>query len=100
VTGDPVSWLMIEPGWHVVDSAGKDVGRVEEVVGDSNADIFNGLAISKGLFSGNRYVPAEQVGAITEGRVELRLDHSDVERLDRYEQPPPSEEIVAPDPRR
>jgi hypothetical protein len=51
---DPVSWFLIEPGWRVVDSKGDEVGYVEEVVGDSNADIFNGLAITKRLFSGKR----------------------------------------------
>jgi hypothetical protein len=98
VQRDPVSWLLIEPGWKVVDASGDEIGRVEEVVGDSNADIFNGLAISKGLFSGNRYVPAEQVATITEGSVELRLGRDDIQRLERYEQPPPSEEILPPDP--
>ncbi len=27
--GDPVSWLMIEPHWHVVGSDGNDIGHVE-----------------------------------------------------------------------
>jgi hypothetical protein len=31
---DPVSWLVIEPGWEVVDANGEHLGRVEEVVGD------------------------------------------------------------------
>ena len=31
---DPVSWLLIEPGWHVVDASGKDIGKVDEVLGD------------------------------------------------------------------
>jgi uncharacterized protein YrrD len=96
---DPVSWFLIEPGWRVVDSKGDEVGYVEEVVGDSNADIFNGLAITKRLFSGKRYVPAEQVAAITDGFVTLRLTHEQVDALDQFEEPPPSEEILAPDPK-
>lgn len=79
--GDPVSWLLIEPGWKVVDSGGNDVGHVEEVEGDSNADIFSGLLISTGLLSGKRYVPAEQVGLITEGGVHLTLNRDEVKRL-------------------
>jgi uncharacterized protein YrrD len=98
--GDPVSWFLIEPGWKVLDAAGDDVGRIEEVVGDSNADIFNGLAIAKGLFSGKRYVPAEQVSSITEGEVTLKLTAEQVDGLDHYDEPPPSEEILAPDPKR
>jgi sporulation protein YlmC with PRC-barrel domain len=46
---DPVSWFVIEPGWKVVDSQGQEVGSVDEVVGDSNSDIFNGLSISTSL---------------------------------------------------
>jgi hypothetical protein len=78
---DPVAWIMIEPGWKVVDAEGNEIGRVEEVEGDPNADIFNGLLISTGLLSGHRYVPAEQVGLITEGRVQLRLTRDQVKQL-------------------
>jgi hypothetical protein len=78
---DPLSWLMIEPGWKVVDADGNEIGRVEEIEGDTNADIFNGLLISTGLFSGSRYVPAEQVGKITEGHVHLLLTGDRVKQL-------------------
>ena len=44
----------------------KDVGRIEEVAGDSSADIFSGLAISTGMLKRPHYVPAEQVAEITE----------------------------------
>jgi hypothetical protein len=82
VTGsDPISWFLIEPGWKVIDAGGKDVGHVEEVEGDDNADIFNGLLISTGLLSGNRYVPAERIGLITDGRVHLTLTGDEVKHL-------------------
>jgi hypothetical protein len=97
VAGDPVSWFVIEPGWTVVDADGGEVGRVEEVVGDSNADIFNGLAVSTGLLGGARYVPAESVRRITEGRIELNLGHHEVKQLEKHAQPPASEEILRPD---
>ena len=92
--GDPVSWFLIEQGWRVVDSSGKDVGQVEEVIGDSGADIFNGLSVATGLVRAARYVPAESVGQITEGTVHLTLSEDAVEGLDEYDQPPPSEEIL------
>jgi uncharacterized protein YrrD len=79
--GDPVAWLMIEPGLKVVDADDNQVGHVEEVVGDQNADIFSGLLISTGLFSGHRFVPAEQVGLITEEDVHLRLTSDQVKQL-------------------
>jgi hypothetical protein len=92
---DPVSWLVIEQGWRVVDASGKDIGQVEEVIGDSGVDIFNGLSIATGLLSSPRYVPAESVGQITEGTVQLTLSEDAVGQLDEYEQPPPSEEFRA-----
>jgi Uncharacterized protein conserved in bacteria (DUF2171) len=94
MSGDPVSWLLIEPGWSVCDAGGDEVGRVEEVVGDSGIDIFNGLAISTGLLGSARYVPAEVIGSITEGSVQLRLSRDEVKNLGAYEEPPPSEEFV------
>jgi uncharacterized protein YrrD len=85
---DPVSWFLIEPGWKVVDAHGEQVGRVEQVVGDASDDIFNGLAVSTGLLAKPRYVPAEQVGEITEGQVQLTLSSEDVDRLEDHEPPP------------
>ena len=84
---DPVSWLVIEPGWEVVESEGEHIGRVEEVVGDSVGDIFNGLAVSTSLLGKPRYVPSEEVGEITDGRVQLKLRSELVERLEEHEPP-------------
>jgi hypothetical protein len=62
---DPVSWLMIEPGWEVVDADGNRVGKVDEVLGDGEADIWDGLTVS------GEYVAAEDVALIVEGRITL-----------------------------
>jgi uncharacterized protein YrrD len=91
---DPVSWFLIEQGWDVVDSAGEEIGKVEEVVGDSTRDIFNGLTIGTGLFSRGQYVAAEQVGEITDGRVQLTIGKAEAGQLPEYSEPPPSERIV------
>lgn len=91
---DPVSWFLIEAGWTVVDSAGAEIGTVDEVVGDSSDDIFNGLSISTSLLGRPRYVPSEQVGEITEGRVRLMLSKDEIARLGEYEEPPTTAEIL------
>jgi hypothetical protein len=70
---DPVSWMVIEQGWAVVDADGHDLGRIDEVLGDESADIFNGLQVLTGTLGKPTYVPAERVGEIVEGRVQLRL---------------------------
>ncbi|HEY8192840.1 MAG TPA: DUF2171 domain-containing protein [Gaiellaceae bacterium] len=90
---DPVSWLMIERGWNVVAADGTEVGKVEEIVGDTGADIFNGLSISTGLLGKPKYVPAERVRSITEGQVELDLSPDAVANLDDHEMQPPSEQF-------
>jgi uncharacterized protein YrrD len=90
---DPVSWLLIEPGWTVVARDGSNLGKVAEVVGDSDSGIFNGLSISHGLLRTKRYVPAERVRAITEGRVELDLDAASFGKLGPHREPPPSKTI-------
>jgi hypothetical protein len=82
---EAVSWLMIEPGWAVEAADGKEVGTVREVLGDEDADIFDGLAVSHGVLHRSRYVPAESVGEITVGRLALTLDSDAFERLGDYE---------------
>ena len=90
---DPVSWLVIEPGWKVVGSGGEPLGQVAEVVGDQNADIFGGLVVSPGLLRRKVYVPAEAVTAIVEGSIELDLTPAVFERLEQYEEPPPQVDV-------
>jgi hypothetical protein len=91
---DPVSWFVIEPGWKVVDAQGEEVGSVDEVVGDSSDDIFNGLSVSTRLLGRPRYVPSEQVGAITHGRVQLKLTKDQIGHLGEFEEPPTTAEIL------
>ena len=93
---DPVSWYLIEQGWEVVGSDGETIGKIEETVGDSTHDIFDGLTVGTGLLSKPRYVPAELVGEIVEGRVALTIDKERFERLDEYQEPPPTEQVEAP----
>jgi hypothetical protein len=79
-----VSWLLIEPSWAVHDTTGKKVGRVEEVLGDLTKDIFDGLAVSSGWFERPRYVAAERVAGIYEGRVVLDLTGGAFRALPEY----------------
>jgi len=78
---DPVSWLLVRRGWDVVAADGGELGHVDEVLGDPERDIFDGLSVSTGVLRGTTYVPAEQVAAITEGQVRLDLDAAAFEHL-------------------
>jgi hypothetical protein len=90
---DPVSWFLIERGWQVLGSDGSELGTVEETVGDSQLDIFDGLTVATGLLSKARYVPAEQVEEIVEGTVKLSIGKDEFDRLGGHEQPPPGTKI-------
>jgi hypothetical protein len=90
---DPVSWLLIETGWKVLAVDGAEVGEVDEVVGDSGADIFDGLAIATSMFGKPRYVPSEQVAEITEGTVRLSLTREQIGQLAEYREPATSAQI-------
>jgi hypothetical protein len=90
---DPVSWLMIEAGWKVLASDGSEVGEVNEVAGDDTEDIFNGLAVATSAFGKPVYVPAEQVGEITDGIVHLSLSAAQVAELGEYLEPATTAEI-------
>jgi hypothetical protein len=94
---DPVSWFVIEPGWKVVDANGEEVGAVDEIVGDSGTDIFNGLAVATSMLGRPRYVPAERVGTIVEGSVQLTITKDEIVRLEEFEEPPTTAEILPED---
>jgi hypothetical protein len=81
--GDPVAWLLIEPGWKVLGRDGAEIGRVSEVDGDLQKDIFSGLTIKTGLLGASRYVPAERVGRIdSDGFVELDVTADELQDLE------------------
>ena len=73
---------MIEKGWKVLDPGGDEIGHVEEVVGDTGTDIFNGLKIATGLLSESRYVPAERVTEIRDGSVALDVRKDAIAEFD------------------
>jgi hypothetical protein len=79
---DPVAWTIVERGWAVAASDGSEVGKVDKVLGEPEADIFDGLAAGAGTV-------LEQVGAIEEGTVHLTIDADAYGRLTSYEEPPP-----------
>jgi hypothetical protein len=88
---------MIRPGWKVYASDGAEVGEVDEVAGDDNQDIFNGLSVATSALGRPKYVPAERVTTITEGRVDLSLTRDQVEGAEEFLEPATSAEIEPDD---
>ena len=84
---DPVSWFVVKRGWEVVGSDESKLGTVEEVLGDQELDIFDGLSVATGVLGKPRYVPAELVQEIVEGGVHLSIGQDEADRLDEYHAP-------------
>jgi hypothetical protein len=88
---DPVAWVLIEKGWRVVDANGEEAGKVDEVTGDENVDIFDGLTITTGRLSKQKYVPSEHVTAIREGEVVLDIA---LGQLETFNEPATEEQVI------
>lgn len=89
MAGDPVAWRVIEQGWSVFDADGNEIGKVDQVTGDVEADIFDGIAVGDGgrVLTRSRYVPAEHVSQIRRGEIVLDLSAEDAARLEPYSAP-------------
>ena len=92
--GLPASWQVLEPGTVVFDSGGVQVGTVKKVLAAPEEDIFEGLLIETS--AGERFVQGDQVGAIHERGVDLKLDSAGVASLPEPE-PAPAAMAVGPD---
>ena len=81
----------------MIGADGAELGRVEEVVGDTGKDIFSGLAISSGVLTGllakPKFVPAERIRSITEGQIELDVSPDSVDDLEDHQPAPAPEEL-------
>jgi len=83
-----VSWKAIEANAPVFSSEGEAVGKVKSVVGDPDADVFTGLAVSIDVLGRARLVPSERVRGIWPDRVDVALTKVQIERLPEHEETP------------
>jgi uncharacterized protein YrrD len=80
--GNPISYLALEPGADAISSDGARVGKVEHVLFDADADIFDGLVIDTEAGPGGlHFADAEQVDEIYERAVVLKVPAGEVEQL-------------------
>jgi hypothetical protein len=70
--GLPVAYKVLEEGVPVLASGGEQVGTVDHVVAAPEEDIFHGI-VMRGE-QGRRFVPADQIAALHENGVDLRID--------------------------
>ena len=83
-----IAWKAIEGRTPVFSTEGKAVGKVSQVVGDPEADVFTGLAVSLGALDPDRFVPSENVRGIWSDRIDVALTKAEIERLSAYEEAP------------
>jgi len=85
--GDPTSYLEIEDGTRVFSADGAEIGEIEHVLADEDADIFDGLVIDTRIGpGGHRFVDATQVEGLYGRGAVLTLSTAECDSL-----PEPSE---------
>ena len=86
---EPVAWRVMEQGWSVVSSDGVEIGKLDQITGDIDADIFDGITVGDGgtVLTRAKYVPAEQVAQIWRGEIVLSLSAEDARSLEAYTAP-------------
>ena len=83
-----VSWKVIDSGAEVFSSDGEKAAKVSRVVGDPDADVFTGLAVTVGILSGERFIASEHVQEIRPDRIQVGIAKADMESLPEYEDAP------------
>jgi hypothetical protein len=77
--GNPASYLVLADGTPVLSSDGEELGTVEHVLADADADVFDGVIVD--LRPGHRFADASQIEAIYERGVLLAMSADAAERL-------------------
>ena len=79
-----VAWIAIDADAVVVAADGSEVGKVKEVAGDEERDIFDGLVVKHSRFGTDGYVAAERVKGIWPDRIETDLTPEEAQSLPPY----------------
>jgi uncharacterized protein YrrD len=84
--GQPISYEVLTPGTPIYSADGQEIGRVHRVLAVQSEDVFDGIVIGEHAFGeGHRFADADDVDAIYEHGVVLKLDRAASAQL-----PPPS----------
>jgi PRC-barrel domain len=84
--GEPVSYLVVEPGADVYSADGERVGAVQHVLADEENDIFDGIVID--TEGGPRFADAPEVAELREKGIVLTLAAAEVGNLPKPEANP------------
>ena len=80
--GNPASYLVLVEGTPVLSSDGREVGKVEHVLADPDADVFDGVIVDmRAGPGGHRFADASLVAGIYERGVVLAMTSKAAEEL-------------------
>ena len=80
--GAPVAYAVLNPGTPVYSSDDQEIGKVSHVLAAEDEDVFDGIVIGEHLFGEeHRFADADDIEAIFERGVVLKLDRAACEQL-------------------
>src|ERR1035437_878903 len=78
---ETLAWRVIKPGHRVLDRDGAELGTVARVLGDEGADIFRGVALHRGMLTGDVEVLADRIGVIAADHLHTSLSADEAQAL-------------------
>ena len=79
-----VAWLAMPERAPVMDEAGQEIGRVDELLGDREDDIFHGIVVKLNRGGPKVEVRADRIPKITTHRIYTDLAPDELEQLPEY----------------
>lgn len=79
-----VAWLAMPEKAPVMNEAGDEIGRAEELLGDKSGDIFHGIVVKLARGGHKVEVRADRIPKITTRRVYTDLAADELEHLPEY----------------
>jgi hypothetical protein len=76
-----VAWLAMPEKAPVIGESGEEIGRVEELLGDKEDDIFHGIVVRLARGGHKVEVEADRIPKITTSRVYTNLTADELEHL-------------------
>lgn len=92
--GLPIAYQVLDDGVPVYSSDGELLGEVEHVVAAPAEDIFHGIVAN--MSGGRRFIAADQVAALHQRGVDLRIDATAAATLPRPEGAAPAWRVHEP----
>ena len=79
-----VAWLAMPEKAPVMNEAGEEIGRAEQLLGDKEDDIFHGIVVKLSRGGQRVEVRADRIPKITTLRVYTDLAADELEQLPEY----------------